>query len=157
MRAIGPRVLLESAINRFESFESVEQLQSSFTQRVGWWTELLHVFDGELNSIYCHSRLVCHFEFNRCRPRFCLPLNQSENLMHNLRSHRFNTPSRRAFALRAKPTTRRSRFRTRTREAVIVLKALESWGNLAHTSEPSSRRWAKTEPSEFSGRSANIV
>src|SRR5215472_24546 len=100
-------------------------------QRVGSWTELLRVFDGELNPIYCHSRLVCHFEFDRCRPRFCLRLNQSENLMHNLRDHRFNTPSRRSFALPAKPTARRSRFRTRTREAVIVLKALESWGNLA--------------------------
>src|SRR5215472_14619483 len=75
-------------------------------QRVGSWTELLRVFDGELNPIYCHSRLVCHFEFDRCRPRFCLRLNRSENLMHNLRSHRFNTPSRRSFALPAKPTTR---------------------------------------------------
>jgi len=56
---------LESAINGFESLQGIEQLQASFADLLGAWSELLRMFDGEFDSVDRNARLVSHLEFNR--------------------------------------------------------------------------------------------
>src|SRR5579884_2473042 len=63
--ATDSRTLLESALDGFESFQSIKQLQSGFAERIGFRTELFRVLDREPDSIDSYAGLVCHLEFNR--------------------------------------------------------------------------------------------
>ena len=56
---------MKPAINRFEPFEGVEQLQSGLPHWIGPWAELFGVLDGEPYPVDGDASLICHFEFNR--------------------------------------------------------------------------------------------
>jgi hypothetical protein len=51
---------------------------------------LLGVLDGEFDPIDGDSRLVGHFEFERCGPGLNFSLTQIQNLSHDLRRHKFS-------------------------------------------------------------------
>jgi hypothetical protein len=78
---------LEATLHRFQSFERIEQLQASFSNRVRTRRELLGVFDGKFDSVDGDSRLVGHLEFNWRRARLNIGLDLFKNLMHCLRTH----------------------------------------------------------------------
>jgi hypothetical protein len=60
-----PGPFLEPAIQRFESFQSVEKLKARLTKRAGARRELLSVLYSESNAIHSHTCLVRHFELDR--------------------------------------------------------------------------------------------
>jgi hypothetical protein len=55
---------LEFPINRFESFECVEQLHSDLSHRIGFWAVLFGLPDRETDSLDGDPNLVGHFELD---------------------------------------------------------------------------------------------
>jgi hypothetical protein len=56
---------LEMPISRFKSLKRIQELEAGVPHLIGVRPELLHVLDGESDSINSDACLVCHFELHR--------------------------------------------------------------------------------------------
>ena len=99
----GSRPLLESAVNPFEPFQSVQQLQASLAHMVRPGTELLGMFDGTSDPVDSNSGLIRHLELNRGGSRLHFFFDGLENLVHEFRTHIL--PQVQSFASGAVPRT----------------------------------------------------
>jgi len=60
----NPRAILESLFDRLQAIQGVQQLKASFAHLRRAWDTQFDVPDRELDPVYRHARLVCHFEMD---------------------------------------------------------------------------------------------